>query len=171
MLVESVAVQIREEQSTDHALIHRLTEIAFASAQISGGTEPQIINRLRASNKLALSLVAEDARGIQGHVAFSPVQIGQFSTGWFGLGPVSVHPHEQRKGIGSLLITQGLEKLRIRNADGCALIGDPDYYHRFGFRSDGKLQYADVPSEYVQWISFGNKRPAGDLIYSSAFDI
>ena len=105
-----------------------------------------------------------------GHIAFSPVSIGQHLTGWYGLGPVSVDPEHQRKGIGSALINEGFKKLKERHANGCALIGDPNYYSRFGFLSDGKVQYQDVPGKNVQWISFGEIIPTGELVFCPAFD-
>ena len=161
---------IRKEQPADYDLIFCLTQTAFEPKAFSDGTEANVIDRLRTSGDLTISLVAESDTDLIGHVAFSPVQIGQFSTGWYGLGPVSVHPDHQLKGVGSALIEKGLTQLRERDADGCALIGDPNYYSRFGFVSNGEVQYNDVHHKNVQWISFGKLRPAGKLVFSSAFD-
>lgn len=163
------AVRIREEQPTDHVLIRRLTGLAFKSMPFSDGAEPDIIDRLRAAEDLTISLVAEKASAVVGHVAFSPVAIGHLTAGWYGLGPVSVHPDEQRKGIGSSLIEEGLRRLRQRHAHGCALVGDPDYYSRFGFVSDGNVQYKALPAKFVQWISFGKLHPIGELVFRPAF--
>jgi len=110
-----------------------------------------------------------------GHVAFSPVSIdvvdgvGSGTNRWYGLGPVAVLPELQRKGIGSALINKGLNILRNMGADGCALIGDPNYYNRFGFISDGNLHYENVADKNVQWLSFNNVRPSGQLVFSPAF--
>ena len=166
-------MQIREEQPADFPLIHRLTEIAFQPMAFSDGSEPGIIDRLRADGDLKLSLVAHKPSGesvdIVGHVAFSAVVIGEFAKGWYGLGPVTVHPDHQRKGIGGLLIKQGLQMLRDNQAEGCALIGDPNYYSRFGFISDGSVQYEDLPEKYVHWMSFGDAKPKGEIVYPPAF--
>lgn len=163
-------MQIREEQPADQRLIYHLTEIAFKPKSFSDGTEPDVIDRLRAAGDLTLSLVAENDTEIVGHVAFSPVVIGQLTEGWYGLGPVAVHPDQQRSGIGSSLIKQGLQMLRARGADGCALIGDPNYYSRFGFVSDGNVQYQELQSKHVQWISFSAVKPIGELVFRPAFD-
>lgn len=162
-------MQIREEKPADFPLIHRLTEIAFEPMAFSDGSEPGIIDRLRAAGDLKLSLVAEEDSELVGHVAFSAVVIGEFAMGWYGLGPVTVHPDHQRKGIGGVLIKHGLQMLRDKNAEGCALVGDPNYYSRFGFISDGNVQYEDLPSKYVQWMSFGDTKPLGEILYPPAF--
>lgn len=162
-------VKIRREQPEDQREIHQLATDAFAGLSYSDGSEPTIIDNLRAAGDLALSLVALKGNALVGHVAFSPVRIGIDTSTWHGLGPVSVRPEFQRKGIGSALITKGLRILEHMGADGCALIGDPDYYCRFGFISDGRIQYQDLPNEVVQWKSFGKQRPEGLLLYSPAF--
>lgn len=162
-------MEIRSEKPEDHHEIHRLTANAFAGLSYSDGTEPAIIDRLRAAGDLTLSLVAMKSDALVGHVAFSPVSIGICTSTWYGLGPVSVRPDLQRTGIGSALIIEGLRILEGMGADGCVLIGDPDYYCRFGFRSDGRIQYRDLPDEYVQWKSFGEQRPEGLLVFSPAF--
>ena len=162
-------MKIRNEKTLDHQAIHQLTKIAFAPKAFSDGTEPEIIDKLRASGDLTLSMVATQGDNIVGHIAFSPVVIGEATDGWFGLGPVSVLPELQRKGIGTALINEGLRHLQNKEAAGCALIGDPNYYSRFGFISDGNVHYQDLPDHHVQWISFNGRKPTGVLIFSPAF--
>ncbi len=162
-------MEIRSERPDEIQEIYRLTTDAFAIMPVSDGSEPAIIDKLRAAGDLTLSLIALKDGVLAGHVAFSPVKIGSVMNGWYGLGPVSVWPGLQRKGIGSALINEGLRILREMGADGCALIGDPNYYCRFGFISDGNVQYEDLPDEYVQWISFDDQHPKGLLVFSPAF--
>jgi len=164
------SISIRAEQVADSTFIYRLTQIAFEPKAYSDGTEADVIDRLRDSGDLTLSLVALINAEIVGHVAFSPVTIGQLTENWYGLGPVSVHPDHQLSGIGSALINEGLQILQKKNAEGCALIGDPKYYSRFGFVSSGEVSYSDVPSSIVQWLSFGEQRPIGQLVFHAAFD-
>ena len=92
---------IRPERAGDEVAIRRVTATAFAGQPHSDGSEPTIVDRLRVDGDLALSLVAEAADGIVGQVAFSPVSIADGSAKWYGLGPVSVLPKEQGRGIGS----------------------------------------------------------------------
>jgi len=163
-------MEIRSEQPEDLHEIHKLTTDAFAPMSYSDGTEPTIIDNLRAAGDLTVSLVAIKSDALVGHVAFSPVSIGEFTQAWYGLGPISVRPDLQRTGIGSALINEGLRILEGMGADGCALIGDPNYYCRFGFVSDGSIHYQNLPDELVQWKSFGGRRPRGLLVYSPGFN-
>lgn len=162
-------VEIMPEKSGDEQAIYDLTTIAFEPMAYSDGTEAPIIAKLRKDGDLTISLVALKAGDIIGHVAFSPVTIAGKNDGWFGLGPVSVHPDNQGLGIGSKLINEGLSQLKSEAAKGCALIGDPNYYHRFGFKSDGNLSYGEVPSHVLQWLSFGDAVAEGVLKFSPAF--
>lgn len=165
-----INVKICRERPEDHLEIHRLTADAFKPMSFSDGTEPDIIDRLRETGDLTLSLVAIENDSLLGHVAFSPVSIGNSTEGWYGLGPVSVKQERQRSGIGSALINEGLRILDSMDALGCALIGDPNYYCRFGFISDGNVHYQNLPDKHVQWKSFGEQRPKGQLVFSPAFD-
>jgi len=161
---------IRTETASDYAAIRRVTQAAFAPKAFSDGTEYLIPDRLRARGALDVSLVAEKGGELVGHAAFSKVTLdGQFD-GWFGLGPIAVAIDHQRSGIGSALITTGFERIKAVQAKGCALIGDPKYYHRFGFVSDGALTYRDVPAEVVQWLGFDGSKAVGALEFSPAFD-
>jgi putative acetyltransferase len=90
---------IRHETISDIAAIATVTEAAFRDHPISQQTERFIINAPREANALTVSLVAEMDGQVVGHVAFSPVTISDGSRHWYGLGPVSVLPQFQRRGI------------------------------------------------------------------------
>ncbi|WP_348643510.1 GNAT family N-acetyltransferase [Rhizobium lusitanum] len=94
---------IRSETSSDIAAIDDLTRRAFLPMAFSDGSEASIITALRGAGHLTLSLVAEEGGVIIGHIAFSPLTIGDAIEGWFSLGPVSVEPERQRSGIGRRL--------------------------------------------------------------------
>ncbi|MEM7441642.1 MAG: N-acetyltransferase [Pseudomonadota bacterium] len=158
---------IRTERTEDVAAIHSLTQRAFEGLSYSDGTEPHIINKLRADGDLSLSLVAED-ENIIGHIAFSPVTIDE-KVGWTGLGPISVEPTCQGIGVGAALMHAGLAQMKAARALGCVLIGDPRYYSRFGFKADGAIQFGEVDAKFVQWLAFGTVSPQGAVAYSPAF--
>ncbi len=160
---------LRDEIPGDEAAIHELTEAAFAPVEMSDGSEPRIVDGLRESGDLTLSLVVLDDDQIFGHIAFSPVSISESTGQWFGLGPVSVHPKRQNAGIGRQLIETGLERLRSLSAAGCVLLGDPAYYGRFGFSSSSDLTFGEVPVKYVQALAFGPEQATGEIKYASAF--
>ncbi|WP_150628266.1 GNAT family N-acetyltransferase [Pseudomonas fluorescens] len=161
---------IRNEQPQDIEAISRLTEAAFRNEEYSSHTEHFIVNALRRTGQLSISLVASEHDEILGHVAISPVSISSGVTGWYGLGPISVRPDRQGKGIGSALMRAALQQLRQQGAAGCVVLGDPAYYGRFGFKAHPGLELPDVPPEYFQALSFTGELPVGVVKYAAAFD-
>lgn len=140
-------VDIRTEEPSDIAVIAEVTEQAFRHAAHTCGREHLLVADLRAAGALTVSLVAVANREIVGHVAASPVTVPESAGGWFGIGPLSVLPNFQRKGIGSRLMEAALTALRTRGARGCVLVGDPKFYSRFGFHSDPTLTVPGIPPE------------------------
>ncbi len=163
-------VLIRTEIVGDADAIRTLTHEAFRDAPHSSGTEAAIVDALRAAGALSLSLVAHDSGQIVGHVAFSPVRIERAEGRWFGLGPISVRADHRRRGIGAALVREGLSRLRQAAAAGIVVLGDPVWYGRFGFVSDGALRYGDIPAEYLQRTIFTGSPPTGEVRYHPAFD-
>lgn len=160
---------ILPERHGDEATIHRLTEAAFRDMPFSEGDEQHLIDALRRNGDLALSLVAETAERIVGHIAFSRVAISDGTADWYDLGPVSVWPDLHRQGIGSALIRQGIAELRARGAAGIVLLGSPNYYRRFGFRHEPQLRYPGPPPEYFQCLVLSGDLPEGAVTYAPAF--
>lgn len=146
-----------------------MTAAAFLDAPHTAHTEQFIVDALREAGALTISLVAEQGGDVVGHVAISPVSISDGSTGWFGLGPISVKPELQGKGIGSRLMQAALRSLREQGAAGCVLVGDPSYYSRFGFMPEPSLVLPDVPPEYFQALPFGPSGPRGVVTFHAAF--
>lgn len=161
---------ISKERPQDIEAISRLTEAAFRNEEYSSHTEHFIVNALRRTGQLSISLVAAEHDEILGHVAISPVSISSGVTGWYGLGPISVRPDRRGKGIGSALMWAALQQLRQQGAAGCVVLGDPAYYGRFGFKAHPGLELPDVPPEYFQALSFTGELPVGVVKYAAAFD-
>ena len=163
-------IPIRREAPGDETAIHALTEAAFRDMPFSGGDEQHLIDQLRKDGDLALSLVAKNMdQAIIGHIAFSRVSISDGSTDWFDLGPVSVMPSIQHTGIGSSLIKRGLADIRAMGARGCVLLGNPEYYGRFGFEHDPELLYPGPPAKYFQRLVLKGDAPRGIVTYPPAF--
>lgn len=162
-------VAIRQEADDDHATIHALTTAAFKDMPFSDGSEPDLVDRLRADGDLTLSLIAEDEARIVGHIAFSPVTITDGASDWYGLGPVSVWPELQHQGIGGALIRRGIADLIAHDAHGIILLGSPEYYSRFGFRHEPQLTYPGPPPEYFQALLLKGDLPSGEVSYAPAF--
>lgn len=164
-----VKVIIRNETDTDIEVITKVTIAAFKNHPISNHTEQFIIQALRAAGALTISLVAEIDRKIVGHIAFSPVTISDGTADWYGLGPISVLPDYQKQGIGKSLINEGLSLLKDMGAQGCALVGDPNYYKRFGFKNYPELIYEGIPQEFFLILPFTQKIPQGVVMFHDGF--
>lgn len=160
---------IRPERAGDETAIGAVTTRAFAEAEHSDGTEAAITESLRHGGDLALSLVAEKNGEIIGHIAFSPVTTSDGSTGWYGLGPISVVPEHQNEGIGGAMIEHGIALLSEMDAQGIVLLGDPAYYARFGFTHDPALDYPGPPPEYFQRLVLAGEPATGIVTYAPAF--
>ncbi|MEM6476488.1 MAG: N-acetyltransferase [Pseudomonadota bacterium] len=169
MTAPDQAIAIRPEAPGDEATIFTLTDEAFRPMPFSDGDEPELVNALRRDGDLTLSLVAEDAERIVGHIAFSPVTISDGAQDWYGLGPVSVWPELQRTGIGSALINRGIADLRALDAKGIVLLGSNEYYPRFGFKCEPQLTYSGGPAEYFQALLLDGELPSGEVTFAPAF--
>jgi putative acetyltransferase len=136
---------IRSERPGDEDAIRIVHESAFP-----GPGEACLVAALRRSGLLMVSLIAEEAGAIVGHVAFSPVSVAGTRTG-FALGPVAVIPARQRAGIGSALVRRGLDACRQAAVPFIVVLGDPAYYSRFGF---GPASARGLIDEYRGGVAF-----------------
>ncbi|WP_144207214.1 GNAT family N-acetyltransferase [Shewanella donghaensis] len=164
-----MSINIRLEKPSDIQGIHQTTVAAFLEAPHTDHTEQFIVDALRNAGVLSVSLIAEDSFQIVGHVALSLVSISDGSSDWYGLGPISVLPMQQNKGIGSKLMNAALKALNNLNANGCVLLGDPNYYRRFGFEPIDGLVLPDVPVEYFQALLLQGANPSGIVTYDKSF--
>lgn len=119
----------RDETEADHKAVREIVTAAFGRED-----EADLVEALRRSGEAEISLVAEDEGVVVGHVMFSPMT-APFRA--LGLAPVSVTPKRQMFGIGGALIRNGLDRARAAGWDAVFVLGDPEYYTRFGF--DPKL--------------------------------
>ena len=168
-------IAIREEKPSDGQAIRDVILSAFQNhphhAPGSAPIEHRIVEALRAAGTLSLSLVAVHHETIVGHIAFSPVRINDQTANWLGLGPVAVHPRKQRLGIGTAIINRGLELAADKCVDGVVVLGNPDYYQRFGFVVDPNLVLENVPAECFLARRFTRSEASGVITYHQAFSI
>lgn len=123
-------IQIRPETSADAAAIRRVHTSAFPT-----DAEARLVDALRANKRTLVSLVADDAGEVVGHILFTPVTFGDGGAAarGAGLAPVAVTPAQQRRGIGARLIEAGIVACRDIGIGFIVVLGDPAYYRRFGF--------------------------------------
>lgn len=128
--VIGIPIIYRLEAPGDIAAIQAVNQAAFPT-----DAEARLVDALRASGRLLISLVAVDAGQIVGHIAFSPVRLSADPGAGEGLGlaPLAVVPAHQRRGIGSRLVREGLAACAGAGFAFVVVLGDPGYYSRFGF--------------------------------------
>lgn len=160
---------IRNETTADIPAISRLVTEAMLLLPQSTGTEARIVETLRAEHALALSLVAEEQGEVIGYLAASAARIGT-QGGWGLIGPLAVLPSRHRQGIGTALMAEAVHRLRTTSR-GAALVGDPAYYGRFGFRSFPGISVDGCPPEVVQALPFDDIEPCGELLHHPAFGL
>ncbi len=162
-------IKVRAETPSDHHVIYDITARAFAPMPFAGGNEQILINNFRDAGALALSLVAEVNGHIRGHVAFTPARAADGTQPWFALGPIAVEPAFQRHGIGTALINTGLQHLEKLNAAGCVVVGDTNYYPRFGFRLAPDSCPPEEPPEHFMLLLMRNKTPKSIITFHPLF--
>jgi len=136
-------IHIREEEAADRVAIWKINVEAF-----EGEAEADLVNALRKSGVYCISLVAEEDSLVVGHILFSPVELVPHDSDvrLVGLAPMAVRPVLQNRGIGSLLVTEGLRRCLAQGYDAVVVLGHPEYYPRFGFSP--AIKYG-IRSEYV----------------------
>lgn len=147
---------IRTERPEDFPGIYDLVKRAFETAAVSSGDEQNFVNNLRESEAYIpeLALVAEENGELIGHIMISHKTIeadGQEFPILY-VAPLSVALEHRRQGVGSELMREGLRLARELGHKSVILVGDPAYYHRFGFKTAAQFGIHDthgIPEENV----------------------
>lgn len=159
---------VRPETEDDRTAIHALHDAAFETS-----AEADLVDLLRKAGALTLSLVAETEGAPVGHVAVSPVTINDSDEArWYGLGPISVQPAHQGRGIGTTLMHEALKDTAAIGGQGMVLLGNPVFYTRFGFQPSTALglSWENGGGPYFQAVNLGAANiPTGVVKYHAAF--
>lgn len=164
-------LHIRHETGADTDVVRDVVTQDFADVEYSDGSEPAIVDALGEADALTVSLVALEDQEVIGHVAASPVTIGDGTVDWAGIGPVTARPDRQGRGVCSALMEHILAALCDAGAAGAVLPGEPEFYSRFDFRPAEGLTYPGGPAEYFLALSFTDDPwPVGEVSYHPAFN-
>lgn len=123
-------VLIRPETPADREGIADVNRLAFGQPD-----EARLVEELRTGGFVRVSLLAEVNSRILGHILFSdlPIVSEHRTTAALSLAPLAVLPEYQRQGIGQSLVKAGLATCRKLGHRIVIVLGDPQYYARFGF--------------------------------------
>ncbi|HUF44382.1 MAG TPA: N-acetyltransferase [Aestuariivirgaceae bacterium] len=164
-------MHIRPETPGDAPAIAALNREAFG-----GPYEAGLIDRLRASNLLAVSLVGIESGLIVGHILFSElgVELEGRPVRAVALAPMCVRADRQRRGLGSALVRAGLQAVREAGYAAVIVLGHPEFYPRFGFSPDlaEKLESPFRGSAFMalELVAGALRGGRGKVTYPSAFD-
>lgn len=151
------SLTIRETRKADRPAVLAVIEEAFGQPD-----EARLVKNMWNEDEIALDLVAEENGAIIGHCAFSVVSADPPLEGVaLGLAPLSVSPARQRSGIGAALVETGLDICKTRGASLMTVLGEPEYYSRFGFKpaSSQNMSWAGMDAadafQIIDWASVG----------------
>ena len=165
-----VDLEIIPEKKEDYTAIAEVNNLAFGQEN-----EARLIEKIRSSDRYIpkLSLIAKLDNKIVGYIMFSYIDlVAKETTKVLALAPVAVLPEYQNRGIGSLLITTGLEIAEQMAAPMVIVLGKPKFYSRFGFKPaiDYGIESLDLPNEYFMVnLNSDRDKHKGRVIYPIAF--
>jgi putative acetyltransferase len=170
---------IRTEQPGDQASIYDVNSRAFHRSEQPGPVpEAELVDRLRQAGAVTLSLVAVEEGQIVGHILFSAgnIHTADSAVPVTALAPMAVLPEFQNKGIGSQLVREGLDRLRLAGFDSVLVLGHVNFYPRFGFvpafSTYGVACEYNVPDEVFMAVELKHgalKGKAGKFYYHPEF--
>ena len=165
-----MTVAVRPESGGDAERIRAVHLAAFPTS-----AEADLVERLHRDFDSEISLLAEQGGEIVGHVMLSRMDVSAGSRAFraLGLGPVGVLPGAQGSGVGSELIRSALAIAGALGEEAVFVLGEPDYYRRFGFTAEAAAPFASPyagPFFMALWLRPNADPPvAGKAEYAPAF--
>lgn len=165
-------MMIRVEIPVDAMGIDRLLRATFPT-----GSEADLVQHLREDGLLTLGVVATNDDGeVIGYIGFTPVDVNGEDVQWVGLAPLAVGKSYQGQGIGEKLVYEGLDSLNEFGYGAVVVLGDVDYYQRFGFEPASNHDiHCQWPEHQAHFMICGLENGemndhTGQVAYSSHFD-
>jgi predicted N-acetyltransferase YhbS len=124
-------IHIDDEKITDIAAREALLDRAMGAGRRLKPSERIREGRLPSQG---LAFVARDNGRVIGSVRLWDVEAGGRRS--LLLGPLAVDPGTQSRGVGSGLMQVALNRAELAGHGSVILVGDPEYYERFGFAAD-----------------------------------
>ena len=151
-----VIYENRVVNKSDFKDIYNLVKESFKTAQVSDGNEQDFVLELRkrVSYIPSLEFVAEEQGKLIGHIMFTKqaVDLEKGKLKALLIAPLCVDLAYRNQGIGSKLMNYGLMKAKELGYDTAFLVGNPEYYQKFGFLCVTNYNLKNmitIPDKYV----------------------
>jgi len=151
-------IQIRHERPTDFDAREALLDSAFGETRYRKASERLREDRLPAEG---LSFIAAEGRRVIGTARLWNVTVGHERQALL-LGPVAVAEDSRARGLGGAMVRRSIQMARKLGHDAIVLVGDPEYYERFGFSGE-KTGALWMPGPFERHRLLGRELKAGAL--------
>ena len=145
------------ETEEDYFEVENMVRNSFWNIYRPGAFEHYIVHNLRDDESFLenLTYVMESNDGIIGYIGYSEgfIDYGDERIGAVVLGPLAIHEDFQNQGWGSKLIGHTLNLAKDEDIPFVFVVGDEDYYRRFGFISASEYDL------YLEGTDMGEECP------------
>ena len=143
-------MKIRQEKPADYDEVYELVKKSFATSTNDGEWDYLNEVRKRAAFIPELSLVAENDEGkLIGQIVLYRTDIST-SKGLIAellLSPICVHPDYFRRGLANRMMQEAFRIAKLMGYTAVFLCGDPDFYHKIGFRASCEYNIFHIADE------------------------
>ena len=163
---------IRFITPADHGAVNAVITAAFGQRD-----EADLVERLRGDGDVLFEQAATLGSSVFGHILFSRLPVIRNDASVIAaasLAPLSVRPDCQNRGIGADLVSAGLDECQKRRIPAVIVLGDPDYYQRFGFSAAAARLLAapfSGPNFMAIELDSGALKHGGTVRYPAAFGL
>lgn len=147
---------VKQITEADYSIVYNLIKTAFETAEHRDGDEQDFAVSLRngANYIPELDLVAELDGKLVGHIMFTKTYVTKPDGDKYGtllVAPLATLLECRNMGVGSALMKEGFRIALTMGYESAFLIGDPDYYQRFGYQLSRlyDINHECFPSDYV----------------------
>ena len=119
------------EAKNDHIEVERLLDLVFTPRRKLLSSY-QLRNSANKVDNLSY-VIKDNSKKVVGSIRFWNIKVDSHSSRGLLLGPLAIHPIYQSEGLGEKLVLNGIEKAHSDNWNWIVLVGDLDYYSKFGF--------------------------------------
>ncbi len=154
---------IRKPTANDYPQIFNLLERAFAPCV----AEAELVKNLRNNGKISFDYAVVENGSVKAYVCYTAAYDNKRNKIGYHLAPVAVLPERQHQGIGKRIVRDSL--VLVGRELPVYVLGDPEYYTRFGFRKDKTQKCVFEPGGEHFMVLADGPLPPRDVLYEDEF--